>query len=174
MSEAIKALEFSAPSNLSNDGRDFSQMYESDFSKLFTGTITTFRPKNAYINQLYVPELSNMFKQKLIIAKEINEITRVDPKIEYVMFNLLKIIDNIIYDYSINYCVEVTLETDEDNPNWKHADITVKLNDDSIGSEIWRRSSKEAKKFYMHTEKNNIMSDEDLKRIHKFIYIMVD
>jgi len=174
MCDVVNPLQFHAPNNISNDGSNLEQMYISDVLEAPHGVITTFRPKDAYISSWDIPELSNMFKQKLIIAEEINEIVLADPKIEYVMFNLLKIIDSIIQEYSINYCVEVALETDEDNPCWKHADITVKLNDDPIGSEIWKRSSKEAKKFYMQVENNKIMLHEDLKRIHKFIYIIVD
>jgi len=173
MCEAANPLQIISPSNISNDGSNLEQMYMPDFSETI-GVITTFRPKNAYISQLNIPEFSNMFKQNLIIADEIDEIVLADPKFKYVMFNILKIIDNIIQEYLINYCVEVALETDEDNPRWKHADITVKLDDDLAGSEIWKRSSTEAKKFYMHVENNKIMSVEDLKRIHKFIYIIVD
>ena len=173
MSEAVNHLQIIVPSNNSNDGSNLDQMY-SDFLDAVHGVITTFKPKSSYISRLDIPELSNKFKQNLIISEEIDEIILADPKFKYVIFNILRIIDSIIQEYLINYCVEVTLEIDEDNPRWKHADITVKLNDDSVGSEIWKRSSTEAKKFYMHAENNTIMSGEDLKRIHKFIYIIID
>jgi hypothetical protein len=90
------------------------------------------------------------------------------------LFNILKILNNTLDEHQSSGRVEVVLETDEDNPKWKHADINVKLDDDSLGSEIWRKASKDAKNFYKTLEVSKKMPSETIRKIHKFIYIMID
>lgn len=75
-------------------------------------------------------------------------------------------------DAKKSYSINVELEIDEDNPKWKHADITIKLEDESLNSDIWRKSSIEVKKFYTSIENKKLILLEVIKNIHKFIYIL--
>ncbi len=127
-----------------------------------------------YISLLKVPTLSGPFSENLIIGPEIKELLSRNVNFKYILFNILKILNNIFDKYERQGRVEVTLETDEDNPRWKHADITVKLNDDSLDSEIWRKVSKDSKDFYKALEVSKVIPCKTIKLIHKFIYIIVD
>lgn len=121
-----------------------------------------------------IPIISTQFKTKLNINNEIKELLSVDTQFNYIFYNVIKIIDDIFDKYSNPGFVEVVLESDENNPKWKHADIKIKLDNDSLVSEIWRRISKSTKEFYKSAHAKNAMPIESLKRIHKFIYIIVD
>lgn len=127
-----------------------------------------------YISMLKPPEISGSFSKNLVIGPEIKELLSEDVYFEYILYNILKILNNRLDEHGTPGHVEVALETDEDNPKWKHADITVKLDDDSLGSEIWRKSSKDAKDFYRTLEANKMIHSEIIRRMHKFIYIIVD
>jgi hypothetical protein len=127
-----------------------------------------------YISMFEPPEITRSFGENLSMDQEIKELLSTDIYFNYILFNILKILNNVLDEYRHPYRVEVLLETDEDNPNWTHADISVKLNDESIGSEIWKKSSKKAKEFYKSIEMTKLIPSETIKRIHKFIYIIVD
>jgi len=121
-----------------------------------------------------IPIISDSFGTKRNIKAEIKELLSGDRGFNYVLYNILKIINNIFDEYGNPGRVEVALESDEDNPKWKHADIKIKLDDDSLNSEIWRKASKATKEFYKSTDARKIMPRATLQRIHKFVYIIVD
>ena len=121
-----------------------------------------------------IPKISSQFCAKLNIEKEIKDLLSIDENFNYVLHSILKILDSIFDDYENLHHVEVKLESDEDNPKWKHADIKIKLDDDSLISEIWRAASKSVKEFYKAVDERKIMPSGTLNRIHKFIYIIVD
>ena len=121
-----------------------------------------------------IPIISGPFETKLNIKAEIKELLSVDRHFNYIFYNILKILDNIFDEYGNPGRVEVALESDEDNPKWKHADIKIKLDDDSLSPEIWRKASKATKEFYKSTDARKIMPSATIKRIHKFVYIIVD
>jgi hypothetical protein len=127
-----------------------------------------------YIRMLKPPEISGPFSKNLIISPEIKELISNDMHFNYVLFNILKILNNILDEHDNLGHVEVTLESDEDNPKWKHADITVKLDDDSLVSEIWSKASKNAKDFYKSLDARKIMPSETIRKIHRSLYIIVD
>jgi hypothetical protein len=133
-----------------------------------------FSKRSNYISMLKPPEISGSFSKKLIMGPEIKELLSNDIHFRYILFNMLKILNNRLDEHGSPGRVEVALETDEDNPKWKHADITVRLDDDSLGSEIWREASKDAKDFYRALEVSKIIPSETIRIIHKFIYIIVD
>lgn len=149
---------------------------DADYSRQGLGITVndSINQKLAYIGMLKPPAISAQFSEKLIMHREINALLSADIYLNYILFNILKILDTILDEHGNSGRVEVALEVDEDNPEWKHADITVKLDDDSLGSEIWRKSSKDAKDFYKALEASKMIPSETIRRIHKFIYIIVD
>jgi hypothetical protein len=135
---------------------------------------TLYNYKNKYFSKLVLPEMSESFMKNLFINDNITELSLIDENFNYILFNLLKILETTLNEYETTYKIDVSLETDEDNPNWQHADITVKLDDFSLGSEIWKKSSQEYKKFYESLQESRIIAADIIKRLHKFIYIIVD
>jgi len=150
-----------------------SDSVESGSPVIFYETkITDSNEDDSIITEL--PTISRRFAAKLSIKTEIKDLMSVDEHFKYILYNILKILDDIFDAYGNPGNVEVILELDEDNPNWKHADIKIKLDDDSLISEIWRKASKSTKEFYKATDARKIIPSGSLKRIHKFIYIVVD
>jgi len=138
-------------------------------------TINSLAPNRSnYINLLKPPEISSSFRKNLIVGSEINELLSNNVYFKYILLNILKIVNDTLEGHGSTGHVEVALETDEDNPKWRHADITVKLDDDSMCSEIWRKASKGAKDFYKSLEASKMIPHETIRVMHRFIYIIVD
>lgn len=128
-------------------------------------------------NPVYeIPEISASFRTKLSISQDIQEMVSDDIYFEYTIYNILNLLDRRLNSVADVSHVNVNLEADKDDSEWKHADIIIKLKRESSENirSLWKEIGSEISNFYNSLKGSLSFSEIKINELHNFIYILVD
>lgn len=142
-------------------------------------------PKNRKIETAYMyrgvidmlgpPAISGSSKMKLSIDPNVEVCLEGERHIRYALNIIFNIIVGLLRDPGFNYKINVVLRDAGNIHGWEHIDIIIKFPDEHYDdiTGYWKSISTNVSNFYKSLLQNQEYSEEIVKRICKFIYIIV-
>jgi hypothetical protein len=126
-----------------------------------------------YMRMFEPPEISGSFKTKLSISPEIGDLLADDQEFKYTLYNILNLIDKSLNGIKHDYHVGVVLDTDQDLPNWKRANIIVGIWGMDYQSilNLWDNIGSEVGSYLKSLGRNPIFPREKALSFYNFINI---
>jgi hypothetical protein len=130
---------------------------------------------NEALDMLNPPEITGSLKTKLRIDPEIEGRLGDERHIKFALNNVINIIGELLRDPGFNYKINVVLRDAGNIHGWEHTDIIIKFPDEHYDdiTGYWKSISMKVSNFYKSLLQNQECSEEIVKRIRKFIYIIV-
>ena len=121
------------------------------------------------------PEITGSLKTKLRIDPEIERRLGDERHIKFALNNVINIIAELLRDPGFNYKINVVLRDAGNINGWEHTDIIIKFPDEHYDdiTGYWKSISTKVSNFYKSLLQNQECSEEIVKHIRKFIYIIV-
>jgi len=126
-----------------------------------------------YIRMFEPPKISESFRTKLRISSEIGAILVDDQEFKYALYNIFNLIDKSFTSIKLDYHVDVALDTDQDLPNWKRANIIVGIHGMDYQSilNLWDNIGSEVGNYLKSLGRNPIFPHEKALSFYNFINI---